>query len=286
MSVSTSITSRTFSDLDNKWDDTSIKLGLSWRAAEDVLLYAHYSEGFHSGGFFGVNQNTADFERDQYDPEFAENWELGIKSQWFGNRVQVNAALFRNNFDGKQEAFVALDPSTNTVATQFSNVANARYQGLDLEVRWVINEYFDVWTTYGYLDAEYRDFECELDPNGNPGVFSDCSDLTPRQAPENTFGIGGSATFPVGPGSLAFFAKYDWRDELENNLLNWDIGKVDSAENLNASVSYIYNNFTLTLFGNNLTDERTEVIAPIPPLFAASTITVGSTWGVTLDVEF
>ena len=27
-----------------------------------------YAEEFHSGGFFGVNQNIRDFERDQYDP--------------------------------------------------------------------------------------------------------------------------------------------------------------------------------------------------------------------------
>ena len=32
------------------------------------------------GGFFGVNQNIRDFERDQYDPEYAGNWEIGYKT--------------------------------------------------------------------------------------------------------------------------------------------------------------------------------------------------------------
>ena len=60
------------------------------------MLYISYSEGFKSGGFFGVNQNIRDFERDQYDPEFASNVEIGFKSLLLDNRHRLNLTAFRN----------------------------------------------------------------------------------------------------------------------------------------------------------------------------------------------
>jgi len=66
-----------FADLDNTWTELSPKAGITYNLTDEAILYLTYAEGFHSGGFFGVNQNTRDFERDQYDPEFAKSWELG-----------------------------------------------------------------------------------------------------------------------------------------------------------------------------------------------------------------
>ena len=72
-----------YADLDNTWTELSPRVGATYRINDDAMVYVSYSEGFHSGGFFGVNQNIRDFERDQYDPEFANSWELGLKSQLF-----------------------------------------------------------------------------------------------------------------------------------------------------------------------------------------------------------
>ncbi len=274
--------------LDNKWSEISPKLGLSHQLSDDILIYASYSEGFHSGGFFGVNQNVADFIRDQYDPEFANSWEGGIKSQLFNNRVQLNAAYFFNDFKDKQEQAVQFDPSTNTVATVFDNVATATYQGVEVELQWVASEYLNVFASFGWLDAEYDEFETDLNPNDDAAfgsVVEDATHLTPRNAPEITYGVGAVFSMPAGPGTLEVYGKYDWVDEIETNLLNLDVGRVSSQENLNASISYLYGNMSLTLFGRNLTDEIYEVPAIIAPLFASSTIVPGTSWGVEFEME-
>ena len=160
-----SVCSNGFATLGNKWTEVSPKIGISWQATDDVMVFASYSEGFHSGGFFGVNQNIRDFVRDQYDPEFANTWELGVKSQLFDNTLQANLTFFRNNFKDKQESNVVLDPDTGTVNTAFVNAADARYQGIELEVQWVINENFNVFGSLGYLDASYNEFMCDRNPN-------------------------------------------------------------------------------------------------------------------------
>ena len=67
--------------LSQEWTELSPKIGLTYQVNDDAIAFVSYSEGFHSGGFFGVNQNIRDFERDQYDPEYAGNWEIGYKSQ-------------------------------------------------------------------------------------------------------------------------------------------------------------------------------------------------------------
>ncbi len=278
-----------FADLNNKWTDTSLKFGLSWQATDDILLYFSYAEGFHSGGFFGVNQNVADFERDQYDPEFAKTYEFGVKSQFFDNRVQANLALFYNDFTDKQEQSVQFDPSTNTVATVFSNVADAVYKGVELELTALVTENFTIFGSLGYLDASYKSFLIILDPTCTDiSCAEDGSFLTPRNAPEWVFGIGGSYIIPLGnDGELEFFIKYDWVDEVEGTLTNNPGSQGPSVENLQASISYRQGGYLFTVFGRNLTNDRNELfVQPIAPLFNAGTINAGASWGVELTAEF
>jgi len=74
-------------------------------------------------------------------------------------------------------------------------------------------------------------------------------------------------------------------DEVETNLLNLDVGRLGSRENLNAAVSYAFGNTSVTLFGRNLTDEVYEVPSIIQPLFASSTIAPGTSWGLEVEME-
>lgn len=274
-----------FADLDNTWREWSPKLGLTYNWGDDAIVYATYSEGFHSGGFFGVNQNTRDFERDQYEPEYAESYEIGFKSMWMDNRVRLNAALFRNDFTNKQESSVQVDPDTLTVATVFDNVADARYQGFELETELIFNDYFRMFANYGYLDAEYSDFQTDINQSDGETIIEDASFLTPRNAPESTIGLGGTFSIPVGPGSFEIYAKYAWVDEVETDLLNTPLAKVDSRDDVTATIGYYTDTWSLVAFGRNLTDERTETFTPVATLFGAGTVNRPRTLGLEFSYE-
>ena len=151
-----------YADLDNEWTETSPKIGLSYDINDTSLAYISYSEGFSSGGFFGVNQNTRDFIRDQYDPEYANSWEIGYKSMHLDNRLRLNLTAFYNEFEDKQESFVAIDDDTKTVATKFDNAGEVLYQGYELEMEYVFSEYFRAFLNYGYLDADYKEFFTDI----------------------------------------------------------------------------------------------------------------------------
>jgi iron complex outermembrane receptor protein len=275
-----------YADLDNDWNETSPKVGLTYKINDDSMVYVSYSEGFKSGGFFGVNQNISDFERDQYDPEFAKNIEVGYKSQHFDDRLRLNITYFRNDFEDKQESIVALDASTGTVASKFDNAGSVIYEGWELETQFVVNQYLRLFLNYGYLDAEYDEFETDINPNDNVDLIQDATFLKPRNAPENTLGIGGTVTIPMGNGDLEMFVKYTRIDEVEASLLNLAQARVDERDDLTATIGYYTNNWSISAFGRNMTDERFEVFQPIATLFAAGIVNRPRSYGVEFTYEF
>ena len=286
-----------YADLGKTWTDVSPKAALAWQPADDVLLFLSYSEGFHSGGFFGVNQNIADFVRDQYGPEYAQSYEIGAKTRWFDNHVQLNGSYFYNKFRNKQESAVQFDGTTNTVATVFANVADAVYQGIDLELQWAPIDQLNVFLSFGWLDAEYRDFFTDIDPNDTGNQLNcpvplqsgqcivDASFLRPRNAPEFTTGVGGTFRQEIGNGEIETTVKYSWLSEVETSLINLTVGRLKSRGDLQLTTGYRYKNVSVMFFARNLTNEGFEIPFLIQPLFASGTMVPGRTFGVDFTVE-
>ena len=290
------------------WKEWTPKVGANYNFSEDIMFYVSYSEGFHSGGYFGRNQNAQDFAN-TYEPEYADTWEIGMKSQFFDDTVQLNVSAFYNDFQGKQEATVKIDSTTNTVVTVIDNVGTVEYFGAEAELRWVVNENFNVFASLGLLDAEYDDFCIDLDgaqadvnPTSDCGVVEaagfnlsgdplylapqDESSLDPKFAPKMTFGAGGTYTIPIGPGALDLHARYNHIAKQATALDNADGTELDSADVVNASASYYWDRYRVTLYGRNLTDERREVNLPVRPFFQSSQIEPGTSWGIEVGVDF
>ena len=108
----------------------------------------------------------------------------------------------------------------------------------------------------------------------------------PRNAPP--FTAGGEATykFPVGPGDLSLQTRVDWVAKEYTTLYNESYDAIGAHIDLSASASYAWKNYKATVFGRNLTNHRIEYPFYIAPLFAASTITPGASWGVELQAKF
>jgi iron complex outermembrane recepter protein len=71
------------------------KVSLSLQATEDVLLYALYSEGFRVGGINNGNQPFAPGIPDTFGSDDLKNYEFGVKSRWLQQRLQLNATVFK-----------------------------------------------------------------------------------------------------------------------------------------------------------------------------------------------
>ena len=258
------------------------------------MIYASFSEGFHSGGFFGVNQNIRDFERDQYDPEYATSIELGFKSMMLDNRLRFNVAAFRNEFEDKQESFVKIDPDTKTVASVFDNAAEVLYEGIEVEILYAATRDLRLFFNGGWLDANYEEFTTDITPTDGVVNVVDASFLEPRNAPEYTVGLGFNFTKQIGAGEMELFAKYTKIADFQTDVLNLNAGRTASgnSEDLSATIGYYFGDYSISLYGKNLTDEQIEwpvLLGGSPTsgvLFAAGTITRGRHLGIEFTAEF
>ena len=263
-----------------KWTETTPRVGARYQMNDNVMLYASYSEGFKSGGFFARQANY--LIDPSYDPEYVENYEFGWKTTLLDGRMILNGALFRSDYTDKQES-ILIPVNLANVATVVRNASSLEMQGLELEMRYLINENWDVLMTYGYLDSEYDDYIADLTGDG---IITDNSDLVPRNTPENTFGLTTAYTTQVGDGELQARVSYRWRDEMESDSSNNPLGHLDSIENVNATISYEIDKYRVSLWGRNLTDEREERWGTIGGLTSRGWWNEPSTWGVTFSASF
>src|SRR3546814_13732063 len=94
------------------------------------MLYASVSRGFKGGGFTGQSSTQATIER-TFNPEFAWNYEAGIRSRFLDNRAQVNAKLYQLDYSDLQVTTII---GTSRVT---DNAADARSRGLEVETQFL-----------------------------------------------------------------------------------------------------------------------------------------------------
>ena len=263
-----------------KWTETTPKLGLRYQPSDDAMFYASYSEGFKSGGFFARQANY--LIDPSYEPEYVKNYEFGWKTTLQNGRMIFNGAIFRSDYDDKQES-ILIPVDLSNVATVVRNASSLEMTGLELEVMYQVTQAWNVMATYGYLDSEYADYFADL--NGD-NVITDNSALVPRNTPKNTFGLTTSYTAKVGNGDLKARISYRHRSDMETNSSNDPLGTLDSISNVNATVSYTINNYGVSLWGRNITDQREERWATIGGLTSRGWWNEPATYGVTVSASF
>ncbi|MDG1311323.1 MAG: TonB-dependent receptor [Porticoccaceae bacterium] len=265
------------------FNEFSPKVGLSFTPSDDTMIYGSYTEGFKSGGFFG---RQANFNIDpSYEPEYVKTFELGAKRTLLDGRMTLNATLYKSEFEDKQES-IFIPISNVNVATVVRNAASLDIQGVELEVLLQASESLKVRASYGHVDAEYNSYMADLTGSG---IATDNSGLTPRNTPENTASLGLTHTSAFGDGTLQSNVTFRYRSEMEGDAQNKVLGLQSSITNLNANVSYIFGadgEYKVSVFGNNITDEREHIWRIIAPLVAYEQWNEGSTYGLQFDYRF
>ncbi len=290
------------------WDELTPRVALTY-SFDQGIVFASYTEGFRSGGFNG--RATTATTLGPYEPEEVNSWEFGAKTQWLDNRLQVNATVFLTEYKQKQEDVVFPDPVAVT-QTLVQNAADATLDGLELEVIAVPLDGLTLSATYGYLDASYDEWDVPDPFLSTPDnvVNIDQSSFDLRRAPENTLALDGLYEMQLGNDSfLIFNLNYMWRDDYwvtarSNNSQPGQPGLNKSYGLLDASVSWEMNNFRVSLFGKNLTEEDyflhvldvgANVVAAganddtpvyVPGLWTFGTINNDALWGLEVDYRF
>jgi iron complex outermembrane receptor protein len=208
-------------DADDSWSELTNKVSVSYTPSEDVMLYVTYSEGFKSGAFPSQTSTAEDAEK-AADPEEVANYEVGMKSAWWDNRIQFNVSYYFMDYDDLQ-----VFELNNQLLLVLSN-AQAESEGVDLEFNILATENLMISTSYNYSDATYTDY---ITPTGN-----DYSDNDLVFAPENAFTVSADYHLDMDSwGALDFNANYSWKDDYytapsnAEKTLQEDIGMIGAS---------------------------------------------------------
>lgn len=182
-----------------EWEDTSIMLSADYQLSDSAMVYARYAQGFKSGGFNGRANSAA--EATEYDPETADTYEVGAKTQYWDNRLRLNLAAFLTKYDDFQARVSGLDtdPITNLPAPVLSviNAGALDILGFELEGVVVPVRNLTLDAQVGFLNADYKEFDdARFTSFGGSRAFQ-----TPAFSPEWTLRLGGQYVFDLNGGS-------------------------------------------------------------------------------------
>ncbi|HEY7888588.1 MAG TPA: TonB-dependent receptor [Steroidobacteraceae bacterium] len=167
-------------DLNARISDTGHvpRVNVTYKLTPDKMIYATYSKGFRPGGVNRIGGNVP------YAADFLINYEVGWKTQWFGNTVRWNGALFWEDWKNFQFSFLG----ANSV-TEIANGGAARIKGIENNVEWLVSSNLLLSADFTFINPVLTENYC-----GTIGV-TDC----PDQVTPGNYLPGGEIIGPIAP---------------------------------------------------------------------------------------
>ena len=219
-----------------------------WGGFDSFFVYASIARGYNSGGF-GAPETNPDAAVRGYDPEYALNYELGVKTRFLENRAQLNLTGYYTDYTDLVTGVVTVNEAGFPFTAQ-QNAGKATIKGLELEATALLSRNLTASLSYSLTDAVYDELiSGEDDLSGN----------RIEQTPKHAVNMDLMYAVAVGQGELAFSLNYSYRSEKtfgQDEAAEADVIPLTDYGKLNADVSYSINNWRISVWGKNLTDEQ------------------------------
>ena len=197
------------------------RASLTWKPSNYTMIYGTFSQGFRPGGFNrapklilpdvnGVNQLN---RPNGYKPDTLTNWELGLKTDLFDHKVQLNLSAYYMVWENVQIGF--FNPAGGFGNTSFvTNGANFHVKGVEAQIVARPVSGLSIQGSATYNDSKQVTAPCFKSDQPKATSFGQCITQfypggvqTPLLSP---FGALGSS-LPYAPHVQADLrARYEW----------------------------------------------------------------------------
>ena len=229
---------------DDSWSKFTPKVSLEYTPNDDIFSYLTWSQGYKSGGYNG-NATNYTAATTPFDEETVNNYEIGIKTDFFGDQMRLNVAAFYMDYEDLQ-VFVS---SFETTAGLFvDNAGEADIYGVEVEYFYSPSDRLDLSATYAWLDTEVGENDIPTVEEGN----------TLTRSPEHSASAAAQYRLPLGQlGDLLLRADYAWQDKIYFQLEDPEVSAQDSYGLLHLRMALQASaGWELALWMKNVTDEE------------------------------
>jgi iron complex outermembrane receptor protein len=243
----------------HNWSSPTYRLLLSYQFNPDLFGYASFSHGYKAGGYndqIGTSGNpiTAD-EIKPTNPEKADSFEVGLKSELMDHRIRINEAAFYVKYkDAIRQVVVPVTNASGAPGeeTLFRNAASMTVYGIENEITAKMTDHLTLRLPASYQHCKYDSFE-------SVGAAFDLTTLPPARCPEYT--ATAALVWNSGPISIEGSLNYQSKNLDTFSIANqasWAETYLDSRTLLDASVTYHGegDKWHLKAVGRNLSDKR------------------------------
>jgi len=282
----------------NSFTDTGFRsrVNASWKATDDLLLYATWSEGFRPGGFNrgtsqvlrAVDRSTGTARRGSFNQfqlplifrsDDLVNYEIGWKSTLMDNRVIFNGAIYNNKWDEAQSGIFAPQAGFGNITVSV-NGPSYETKGITMSLTALVSEGLTIDAAAAYNKAELTNSPQFINnvagtPNfGQAITESWVGSATSGRAVTvaNVFGVAGdpAALSPELQGNIR--ARYEWTsnsyeyytqlgvvytDERNSSGNRLQASALDSYTDVSGSAGVSKDSWTVELVVSNLTNRDT-----------------------------
>jgi iron complex outermembrane recepter protein len=219
------------------------KVGLEWKASDDILVFASYAKGFRSGGFNGRLIAPQTFVP-TYEPDTNDTYEVGIKSDLIDRTLRLNLTGFYSKYKGIQQTIS--DPA---VQFRVANAGDAELYGFEAELTATPLAGLRFNLGVGYTSSTFQNVPVNVGPiNGNRLPFS----------PEFTVAVGGEYAIDSSVGTFTPRVDYRFQSRTFFTAFNLPLEQQAPYGLLAARLTFVDKSerFSLAVYGDNLTDSK------------------------------
>ncbi len=246
------------------WDSLDYRLTFDYRFTEQVMSYATVSKGFKSGGF-NIDITAAGGQPPSitsFDEETVINYELGLRTQSFDNRLRANLTGFYMNYD---DLVVQLaDFSRGALQVLFLNAGELDIYGGEAEIVAAVTQGLTLNISAGYTSIDYKSLspgspllDSTTCPGVTPATFPRCQAQDLARSPELTYTAGANYTYGMGKSAVSFAANYAFKDDQFSNNATSNSILLPSYGVLNVRLEYDSgSSWKVAAFGTNVLDEE------------------------------
>jgi iron complex outermembrane recepter protein len=236
------------------WDAMQPKFTVRFKPTDGITLYGDLSRGFRSGGFnqSGVALAGVAGVFNTFDQQLADTIEFGVKTQLANKRVNLNAAVYSTDLTGAYYFIFLVASSTQNLGS----LDKVHYNGVEFDMNALVTDRLDINVGLAVADSKIT-ADAQI-----PYVVGKHAPLSS----DYTFNLGATWTKPthafkgadlVLRGDYRIIGKTYWGPgDPSVTPLAWDTSPRDPVNVLDMRVGFKGKDWSATLWGRNVLDEK------------------------------